>query len=110
VMQEPEYVSHYRTNHRPFSKKDHIVPTVFGSLFAAKKGPAALFRELCNIHDLDKKTVKLLTQITTELNLEQPAMVFIDPTVLRKGVTLPSVNDSVTQIRELYYRWFGGAI
>jgi len=86
------------------------VSTVLGNLFAAKKGPAALFRDLCQVHDLDKKTVKFLTQITTELNLEQPAMIFIDPTVLRKGVTLSSVGDSVVQIRELYYRWFGGAI
>lgn len=84
--------------------------TVFENMFGAKVGYPALFRALCRHLELDKKTCKLLTQITTELNLENPAMIFVDPAILREGVNLPDVADSVELIRELYFRWFGGAI
>jgi hypothetical protein len=84
--------------------------TVFENLFGKKVGHPALFRDLCIHLELDKKTCKALNQIVTELNLEMPAMVFIDPSLLRAGIKLPGVTDSVEMIRELYYRWFGGAV
>jgi hypothetical protein len=37
-------------------------------------------------------------------------MIFVDPAVLREGVKLPGVAESVELIRELYFKWFGGAI
>ena len=37
-------------------------------------------------------------------------MIFVDPSALREGVKLPSVTESVELIRELYFKWFGGAI
>ena len=84
--------------------------TVFESMFGPKEGHPALFRDLCRELDLDKKICKVLTQITTEMNLEKSAMIFVDPSVLREGVKLPGVADSVELIRALYFRWFGGAI
>jgi hypothetical protein len=86
------------------------VSTVFENMFGAKVGHPALFRDLCRHLELDKKTCKVLTQITTDLNLEKPAMIFVDPSALREGVKLPSVTESVELIRELYFKWFGGAI
>lgn len=84
--------------------------TVFENMFGAKAGHPALFRDLCRHLELDKKTCKFLTQITTDLNLENPAMIFVDPAILREGVKLPDVADSVESIRELYFKWFGGAV
>ena len=84
--------------------------TVFENIFGQKAGHPALYRDLCRYHDLDKKTCKVLNQIVTDLNIEKPAMIFIDPSILRSGAKLPAVADSVEMIRELYYRWFGGAI
>ena len=80
------------------------------SFFAPKVGHPVLFRDLCQVHELDKKTTKLLTQITQELIPEQQGMVFIDPEILKKAVGMSEYADSVDLIRELYYKWFGGAI
>ena len=84
--------------------------TVFENIFGQKVGHPALFREICTNLELDKKTCKVLSQITAKISQEIPAMIFIDPTILRKGVKLPEVAESVELLRELYYKWFGGAI
>jgi hypothetical protein len=80
------------------------------NIFGQKVGHPVLFRELCTNLELDKKTSKVLNQIASKLNPEMPAMIFVDPTIMRKGVKLPEVADSVELLRELYYKWFGGAI
>jgi len=80
------------------------------SLFGQKTGHPALFRDLCTNLELDKKTCKILNQIVTKLNLDKPAMIFVDPSVLRAGVKFPEMAESVDLIRELHYKWFGGAI
>ena len=80
------------------------------NIFGQKVGHPALFRELCSQLELDKKTSKVLNQIASKINPEMPAMIFVDPLVLRKGVKLPEVADSVELLRELYFKWFGGAI
>ena len=84
--------------------------SVFENIFGQKVGHPVLFREFCTTLELDKKTVKILSQITSKFSSEMPAMIFIDPTIIRKGVKLPEVADSVELLRELYYKWFGGAI
>ena len=84
--------------------------SVLESIFGQKVGHPVLFREFCRSLELDKKTVKVLSQISSKICPEMPAMLFIDPTVMRKGVKLPEVADSVEILRELYYKWFGGAI
>lgn len=86
------------------------MPTVLENIFGPKVGHPALYRELCNQLELDKKTCKVLNQIVAKLNPEKPAMIFVDPTILRAGVKIPEVADSVEMLRELYYKWFGGAI
>ncbi|MDR1382822.1 MAG: hypothetical protein LBJ67_03095 [Planctomycetaceae bacterium] len=68
----------------------------------------ALFYELCNNHKLDKKTKKLLFQIVNELGIASPGMIFIDPSILANALSLPSMADSVSTIRDLFYTWFGG--
>jgi hypothetical protein len=72
-------------------------------------GHFALFRELCKTHKFDKKTKKLLFQIVNELGMECPAMIFIDPSVLCKAMSLPCLSDSANMIRDLFYTWFDGA-
>jgi hypothetical protein len=84
--------------------------TILENIFGQKVGHPALFRALCTHHELDKKTCKVLTQIVTELKLEKPAMIFVDPAILRAGVKIPEAAESVEMLRELYYKWFGGAI
>lgn len=84
--------------------------TIFENIFGKKEGHPALFRELCQQHELDKKTCKVLHQIVSDMNLEMPAMVFVDPSILRSGVKLPDMADSVEMLRDLYYKWFGGSI
>ena len=84
--------------------------TIFENIFGKKEGHPALFRELCQYHELDKKTCKVLNHIVSEMNLEMPAMIFVDPGILREGIKLPKVADSVELLRELYYKWFGGAV
>jgi len=84
--------------------------TVFENIFGQKAGHPVLFKELCMHLELDKKVCKVLNLIVSKLNPEKPAMVFVDPTILRSGVKLPEVADSVELLRELYYKWFGGAI
>ena len=84
--------------------------TVFENIFGKKEGHPALYRDLCRHLELDSKTCKVLNQIVSELNLEMPAMIFIDPAVLRRGAGIPAVAESVELLRELYYKWFGGAI
>jgi len=86
------------------------MPTVLENLFGQKTGHPALFRDLCTNLELDKKTCKVLNQIITKLNLDIPTMIFVDPSILRAGIKLPEVADSVELIRELNYKWFGGAI
>ena len=83
---------------------------VYEKIFGKQEGHPFLFRELCKYHELDKKTCRVLNQIVTELNLEMPAMIFIDPSILRAGVRIPEVAESVEMLRELYYKWFRGAI
>ena len=84
--------------------------TVFENIFGKKAGHPALFQSLCTHLELDKKTRKVLNQIVSELNLEVPSMIFVDPSILRAGIKLPVVADSTELIRELYYKWFGGAV
>ena len=80
------------------------------NIFGQKVGHPVLFRELCTQLELDKKTSKVLSHITSKLNPEMPAMIFVDPTILRKGAKLPEVAESLELLRELFYKWFGGAI
>jgi len=82
----------------------------FISFFGRKTGHIALFNDLCHIHELDKKTTKLLTQIVQELDLEKSAMIFADPDILKQAVLMPMFSDSMEKLQELYYRWFGGVI
>jgi len=84
--------------------------SVLENIFGQKVGHPVLFREFCTSLELDKKTVKVLNQITAKICPEMPAMIFVDPTIMRKGVKLPEVADSVELLREMYYKWFGGAI
>jgi len=84
--------------------------TILDNFFGKKTGHPALFQELCKYHDLDKKTCKVLNHIVAELKLEKPGMIFIDPSILRAGIKIPDMAESVEMLRELYYRWFGGAI
>ena len=86
------------------------MPTVLENIFGPKVGHPALYRALCNQLELDKKTCKVLSNIVSKFSPEKPAMIFVDPTIMRAGVKIPEVVDSVEMLRELYYKWFGGAI
>jgi len=84
--------------------------SVLENIFGQKVGHPVLFREICTNLELDRKTVKVLSYITAKISPEMPAMIFVDPSILRKGAKLPEVAESVELLRELYYKWFGGGI
>jgi hypothetical protein len=86
------------------------MPTVLENIFGQKVGHPSLYKELCSHLELDKKTCKVLNQIITKQKKKKPAMIFVDPAILRSGVKFPEVQDSAELLRELYYKWFGGAI
>ena len=41
--------------------------------------PQKLFRDICRLHELDRKSRKLLTQLARHQDLEHPARLFLEP-------------------------------
>ena len=84
--------------------------TVFDNIIWKRVGHPALFSDLCRHHALNRKTRKALNQIISELNLEKPAMIFVDPTILQEGINNCKMPESVEMLQELYGKWFGSGI
>ncbi len=75
-------------------------------IFGPKTGHKPLFADLCQYHGLDKKTKLLLKNIVLKLDLQKPAELFVDPTILTKALKSPDFADSVDDLQELYNNWF----
>jgi hypothetical protein len=68
--------------------------------------PQKLFRELCQAHQLDRPSRRLLLQLAAALNLAQPAQVFLMPGMF-EAVRLPaSLRGRVDEFKQLRHRLF----
>lgn len=76
-------------------------------IFGSRTGHGALFADLCRFHNIDKKTRQILKDVTNKLQLERPAELFIEPTLLQKAMQLPDFEDSAELLQELQKSWFG---
>ncbi len=76
-------------------------------IFGPRSGHVPLFVELCRFHGLDRKKRLLLRSIMEKLRSDRPAMVFVDPSWLRRAMELEDFAESVEELRELYEQWFG---
>ncbi|MGL4942204.1 MAG: hypothetical protein ACRC46_03315 [Thermoguttaceae bacterium] len=76
-------------------------------MFAAKRGHAALFSELCKHHNIDAKTVRpILDRIIAAYRVDKPATIFFDPTHLKAAIADPQFAKEKDVLRELCYRWY----
>jgi hypothetical protein len=65
--------------------------------------PHKLFRELCQAHQLDRPSRRLLLQLAAGLNFAQPAQVFVSPSAfeaVRVPAALRGRVDELKRIRE----------
>jgi len=65
--------------------------------------PHKLFREMCQAHQLDRASRRLLLQLAAALNLAQPAQVFLTPAAfesVRVPATLRGRIDELKRLRE----------
>lgn len=76
-------------------------------IFGPRTGHQALFNDLCRYHDLDRKTRTLLLTIMQKFRPERPALIFVDPTWLRRAIEHEEFLESTEELRELYKNWFG---
>ena len=76
-------------------------------LFGPRFGHLPLFVELCRFHGLDRKKRALLRSVMEKFRSDKPALIFVDPTWLRRALELDDFTESVEVLRELYEQWFG---
>lgn len=70
---------------------------------ATYHAPRRLFRELCSAHRLSRPERKLLWAVAQHLELEHPAVLFVDPLQLesrRLGDSFRSVEDQLATLRK----------
>jgi hypothetical protein len=68
--------------------------------------PWKLFRELCTVHELDRPSQWLLTQIIRARQFEQPAQVFLNPAAFEPTGLPPSLRDKAEQLTRLRNQLF----
>jgi hypothetical protein len=80
--------------------------SLLGGLLGPRVGHKPLFDELCQYHKLDKKTKLLLNQVIQKYQLQQPAEIFIDPTLLDRAFHDEEFAESADELRKLLKTWF----
>ena len=55
--------------------------------------PWKLFRELCQIHNLDRSSQRLLARVAKARRLDQPAQIFLTPGVFEPAGLPPALRD-----------------
>ncbi len=76
------------------------------NLFTPKTGHQALFKELCKFHELPRPQRKALEAMTQLFGLEQPAIVFVDPSWLRKAAKRSELQPYHEVLSDLCSKWF----
>jgi hypothetical protein len=68
--------------------------------------PWKLFRELCQVHNLDRSSQRLLTQVAKLRRFPQPAQVFLTPAAFEPANLPPSLRDKSDQLLRLRSQLF----
>lgn len=68
--------------------------------------PWKLFRELCQVHDLDRSSQRLLAQVARARRFTQPAEVFLTPAAFEPANLPPSLRDKADQLLRLRTQLF----
>lgn len=68
--------------------------------------PQKLFREMCVIHELDRGSQQLLRQLAKELELRQPAQVFLTPSAFQKPGLPEALHSKADDYASLRQRLF----
>jgi len=75
-------------------------------LFGPRFGHLPLFVELCRLHGLDRKKRALLRSVMEKFRSDKPALIFVDPTWLRRALEQEEFAEVAEELRELYEQWF----
>lgn len=75
----------------------------------SRKGesPQRLFDDLCKQHDLTSNNAKLLRKISRELQLPNPASLFVDPSLLISAGQLEKFQETQQQLTKVGEELFG---
>ena len=68
--------------------------------------PWKLFRELCLVHNLDRPSQRLLTQVAKARKYEQPAQVFLSPAAFEPAGLPPNLRDRAEHLLKLRSQLF----
>lgn len=68
--------------------------------------PQKLFRELSRAHGLDRSSQRLLRQLAADFGLEQPAEVFVTPSIFQTDQLPEQLHSDAVQLQKLRERLF----
>ncbi len=71
--------------------------------------PWKLFNELCRAHNIDFKGRLALRQLAKSLELDHPVKLFLDQTILDRGVKLPAMAKCRERLEQIQLRLFDNA-
>ena len=69
--------------------------------------PQKLFLDLCKQHELNSADTNLLRRVSRELQLAQPASLFVDPALLISAMRLEKYREQHSEISDLGENFFG---
>lgn len=71
------------------------------------ESPQRLFLDLCKQHEFGSSELSLLKRISRELQLANPASLFVDPSLLISAVQLEKFRESNKQVKSIGESLFG---
>lgn len=75
---------------------------------AVPHSPLQLFHELCQTHQLSAAQQRLMEWVVSDLQVPQPAMVFLDPLLLERSMTRSNPPAVRKRLADLRSRLFAG--
>lgn len=73
----------------------------------SSENPQRLFNDLCKQHDLESTATKLLRKVSRELQLANPASLFVDPGLLASAGHLEKFQEAGTELTKVGEELFG---
>ena len=75
---------------------------------AVPHSPQQLFQELCQAHHLSAAQQRLMEWVVSDLQLPQPAMLFLEPLLLERAMTRSDTPGVRKRLADLRSRLFAG--
>lgn len=75
---------------------------------AVPHSPQQLFQELCQAHHLSAAQQRLMEWVVSDLQLPQPAMLFLEPLLLERSMTRSDTPGVRKRLADLRSRLFAG--